>query len=208
MEFTHEFLVPTAPDDAWTLLTDVPRVAPCLPGASVTPAGDGTYEGAVTVKVGPIKVSYSGTATFTELDASAHRMVLDAGGQERSGKGSATALVTVQLAGEGPDKTRVVVSTELQITGKIAQFGRSAMADVGARLIGQFAANLEAVVGASQDAAAPSASGAADARPPAPQAEPELNALALVPPVVRRGAPVAGAFAAGALFVWLLTRRR
>lgn len=208
MEFTNEFIVPTAPDDAWKLLTDVPRIAPCLPGASVTPTGDGAYEGTVTVKAGPIKVGYAGIATFTELDEKERRMVLDASGQESSGKGSAKARVTVRLTGEGPDRTRVVVSTDLHITGKIAQFGRSAMADVGARLIGRFADNLEALVGASANTAAPIASGETGGLPTAAQAESELNALTLVTPLARRGAPVAGAFAAGVLLTWLFTRRR
>ncbi|MEE4598891.1 SRPBCC family protein [Streptomyces sp. DSM 41524] len=211
MEFTNEFIVPTPPDEAWKLLTDVPRVAPCLPGAAVTPQDDGTYAGTVTVKVGPIKVSYSGTAAFTERDATARRMVLDAGGQERSGKGSAKALVTVVLTGEGPDKTRVVVDTDLQITGKVAQFGRSAMADVGARVIGQFAANLETMIGASSDGGATVSADAGNGLAGAPRtasADSELNAVALVAPMVRRSAPVAGAFAAGALIIWLFSRRR
>ena len=143
MEFTNEFVVPTGTATAWAVLTDVPRIAPCLPGATVEPLGDDTYHGTVSVKVGPIKVSYGGTATFRELDRDAMRMVLDAQGRENSGKGSAAAVVTVTLHAESDDKTRVEVHTQLQITGKLAQFGRSAMADVGARLIEQFAQNLE-----------------------------------------------------------------
>ncbi|MFJ3339172.1 SRPBCC family protein [Streptomyces sp. NPDC086766] len=206
MEFTNEFVVPAAPDAAWALLTDVPKIAPCLPGATVTPVGDGQYEGGVTVKVGPIKVGYSGSASFTELDATNHRMVLTARGKESSGKGSASATVTVDLVGEGPDKTRVVVGTDLQITGKVAQFGRSAMADVGARLIGQFASNLEAMVTGSGEGTQSPTLRPVDAGP-APQSESELNALALAWPVAKRGVPVVAAFLLGALISRLTSRR-
>jgi carbon monoxide dehydrogenase subunit G len=203
VEFTHEFIVPAAPDVAWALLTDVPRIAPCLPGATVTPVGDGEYEGNVTVKVGPIKVGYSGSASFAELDATSRRMVLTARGSESSGKGgTASATVTVNLVGEGSDKTRVIVGTDLQITGKVAQFGRNAMADVGARLIGQFASNLEAMVtGGESTQTAAAGSGAA------PQSDSELNALALALPAVKRGAPVLAAFLLGALISRLVARR-
>ncbi|MEU3983978.1 SRPBCC family protein [Streptomyces sp. NPDC026672] len=205
MEFTNEFVVPAAPDAAWTLLTDVPRIAPCLPGATVTPAGEGQYDGSVTVKVGPIKVGYTGTASFTELDSANHRMVLTARGQESSGKGAASATVTVDLVGEGSDKTRVLVSTDLQISGKVAQFGRSAMADVGARLIGQFASNLEALVTGGQEDTRPGTLRPADTGP-APQADSELNALTLAWPVAKRGVPVVAAFLLGALVSRLVAR--
>ena len=214
MEFANEFIVPAAPADAWVLLTDVPRIAPCLPGATVNPVGDGTYEGSVGVKVGPIKVGYSGTATFTELDESKHRMVLSAGGKESSGKGSANATVTVELVGEGTDKTRVLVATDLQVTGKVAQFGRSAMADVGARLIGQFASNLEAMITSSRAGAQTFGAdrGETQSAPqfrPAPQeGGSELDALALAWPFVKRGVPATGAFVLGALLGWLVSRRR
>ncbi|MGW5063398.1 SRPBCC family protein [Streptomyces sp. NPDC004096] len=203
MEFTHEFIVPAAPDAAWALLTDVPRIAPCLPGATVTPVGDGEYEGSVTVKVGPIKVGYSGSASFAELDAASRRMVLTARGSESGGKGgTASATVTVNLVGEGPDKTRVIVGTDLQITGKVAQFGRSAMADVGARLIGQFASNLETMVTGGEGTQTATAGPGA-----APQIDSELNALALALPTAKRAAPVLAAFLLGALISRLVARR-
>lgn len=212
MEFTNEFVVPAAPEEAWALLTDVPRIAPCMPGASVTPKDDGSYEGTVTVKVGPIKVSYGGTAAFRERDADKRRMVLDAGGSERSGKGSAEAVVTVDLVADGSDRTRVLVSTQLQITGKVAQFGRSAMADVGARIIGQFATNLEGMLTREQPAGASGQQTPAPATAPATTEAPaggsELNALAFVWPIARRCAPAAGAFVGGVLATWLVTRLR
>jgi uncharacterized protein len=203
MEFTNEFIVPTRPDAAWALLTDVPRIAPCLPGATIISFGDGGYEGAVTVKVGPIKVGYRGTVSFTELDTSNRRMMLDARGTESNGKGSANAIITVDLLDEGSGKTRVLVSTRLQITGKIAQFGRSAMADVGTRLVGQFAANLETMLSGSDEE--PRAF-KGDVQP-ANRADSELDALALARPILKRGAVVAGAFLLGALTMRLITRR-
>jgi hypothetical protein len=203
MEFANEFVVPTGADGAWALLTDVPAMAPCLPGATITSSGDGGYEGAVTIKVGPIKVGYRGTVSFTELDVSNRRIVLDARGRESSGKGSANAIITVDLLDEGSGKTRVLVGTNLQITGKVAQFGRSAMADVGASLIGQFAANLETMLSGSDDE--PRASGG-DVRP-VNRAEPELDVLALARPILKRGAVVAGAFLLGALAMRLISRR-
>lgn len=203
MEFTNEFVVPTRPDDAWALLTDVPAIAPCLPGATITSFGDGGYEGAVTIKVGPIKIGYRGTVSFTELDTSNRRMMLDARGTESNGKGSANAIITVDLLDEGSGKTRVLVSTNLQITGKVAQFGRSAMADVGARLIGQFAANLETMLSGSDEE--PQAF-KGDVQP-ANRADSELDALALARPILKRGAVVAGAFLLGALTMRLITRR-
>jgi uncharacterized protein len=203
MEFTNEFVVPTRPDAAWALLTDVPAIAPCLPGATITSSGDGGYEGAVTIKVGPIKIGYRGTVSFTELDTSNRRMMLDARGTESNGKGSANAIITVDLLDEGSGKTRVLVSTNLQITGKVAQFGRSAMADVGARLIGQFAANLETMLSGSDEE--PQAF-KGDVQP-ANRADSELDALALARPILKRGAVVAGAFLLGALTMRLITRR-
>jgi uncharacterized protein len=203
MEFTNEFIVPTRPDAAWALLTDIPRIAPCLPGATITSFGDGRYEGAVTVKVGPIKVGYRGTASFTELDTSNRRMMLDARGTESNGKGSANAIITVDLLDEGSGKTRVLVSTHLQVTGKVAQFGRSAMADIGARLVGQFAANLETMLSGSDEE--PRAF-KGDVQP-ANRADSELDALALARPILKRGAVVAGAFLLGALTMRLITRR-
>lgn len=217
MEFTNEFVVATGAATAWTVLTDVPRIAPCLPGATVEPLGDDTYDGTVSVKVGPIKVSYGGTATFRELDQGAMRMVLDAQGQEKTGKGSAAAIVTVTLRGEGDDKTRVEVHTNLQITGKLAQFGRSAMADVGARLIEQFAQNLENLLLTDDDGyTEPRPIGASDSRPRTrPNREPsgqpagaELDALALITPLLKPAVPIIAAFVGGVIVTWLVNRLR
>lgn len=138
MELQHEFTVPVPVDEAWKVLLDIERVAPCMPGASVESIEGETVNGAVKVKVGPITVTYRGTATFEEKDESAHRVVLAAKGKEVRGQGTARATVTGTLAEHGGG-TVVSVLTDLAITGRPAQFGRGVMAEVGDKIIGQFA---------------------------------------------------------------------
>ena len=155
MELTNEFDVSVPVDTAWTVLTDVERIAPCLPGAQLQEIEGDEYRGVVKVKVGPIQAQYKGKATFVERDDVAHRAVLEASGRDTRGQGNASATITAQLvpAGEG---THVTVTTDLTVTGKVAQFGRGVMADVSAKLLGQFVDNLEQTVlsQASEDAAA------------------------------------------------------
>ena len=138
MQLDHEFTVPVPAAQAWSILLDVERIGPCMPGATVTKVDGRDIEGTVKVKVGPITVTYSGTATFLETDEAARRVVLEARGRETRGSGTASARVTAQLHDEG-EKTRVTVSTDLTVTGKPAQFGRGVMSEVGAKLLGQFA---------------------------------------------------------------------
>ncbi|GAA3060916.1 SRPBCC family protein [Pseudonocardia yunnanensis] len=207
MELVNEFTVPATPADAWTLLTDVERIAPCLPGATVESQGEDTYTGAVSVKVGPIKVGYDGTVAFRELDRAALRMVLGARGKERTGKGSAAAVITVDLHDDGGGGTRVQVRTDLQITGKIAQFGRSAMADISTRLIDQFAANLASLFSADPTQDAAEALSVPTAGPAAATAA-ELDALALAGPLLRRTVAPALGFGVGVLLTWLVARVR
>lgn len=138
MELHHEFTVPVPVDDAWRALLDVERIAPCMPGATVDDYDGKTVTGSVKVKVGPITVTYRGTAVFEEQDESAHRMVLIANGKETRGQGTARATVTGTLA-ERDDGTAVSVRTDLTVTGRPAQFGRGVMAEVGDKLVGQFA---------------------------------------------------------------------
>ena len=154
MELTNEFDVSVPVDTAWAVLTDVERIAPCLPGAQLQEIEGEEYRGIVKVKVGPIQAQYKGKATFVERDDVAHRAVLEASGRDTRGQGNASATITAQLvpAGEG---THVTVTTDLTVTGKVAQFGRGVMADVSAKLLGQFVDNLEQTVlsQASEDAA-------------------------------------------------------
>ncbi|MFF4255774.1 SRPBCC family protein [Streptomyces sp. NPDC001663] len=138
MELNHEFTVPVPVDDAWQTLLDIERIAPCMPGAAVEEYDGKTVTGSVKVKVGPITVTYKGTAVFEEQDESAHRMVLIATGRETRGQGTARATVTGTLT-EQDGSTAVSVRTDLTITGRPAQFGRGVMAEVGDRLVGQFA---------------------------------------------------------------------
>ncbi|MDC2954492.1 SRPBCC family protein [Streptomyces gilvifuscus] len=146
MELHHEFTVPVPVDDAWRTLLDVERIAPCMPGASVEEYDGKTVTGSVKVKVGPITVTYKGTAVFEEQDDTAHRMVLIASGRETRGQGTARATVTSSLA-ERDGGTAVSVRTELTVTGRPAQFGRGVMSEVGDRIIGQFAECLSQRLG-------------------------------------------------------------
>jgi carbon monoxide dehydrogenase subunit G len=145
MELTNTFDVSVPVETAWAVLTDVERIAPCLPGAQLQEIEGDEYRGIVKVKVGPITAQYKGKATFVEKDDVNHKAVLDASGRDTRGQGNASATITAQLepAGEG---THVTVTTDLTVTGKVAQFGRGVLADVSAKLLGQFVDNLEQTV--------------------------------------------------------------
>ncbi|MEU5890994.1 SRPBCC family protein [Streptomyces sp. NPDC047461] len=146
MELLHEFTVPVPVDEAWRALLDIERVAPCMPGATVQDYDGKTVNGSVKVKVGPITVTYKGTAVFEEQDEDTHRVVLIASGRETRGQGTARATVTGTLT-EQDGGTAVSVRTDLTVTGRPAQFGRGVMAEVGDRIIGRFAQNLAEQLG-------------------------------------------------------------
>jgi uncharacterized protein len=130
-------------DKVWALVNDVPRVAPCMPGATLTKVVDErTYEGTVTVKLGPIRMSYKGTVVLEEVDEASHSARMAASGRETKGAGTARASVETRLEADGDTRTRMHVVSDLQLTGKVASFGRGAIADVANRLFGQFAACL------------------------------------------------------------------
>jgi len=145
MELTNSFTVSVPVEDAWAVLTDVERIAPCLPGAQLQEIEGDEYRGIVKVKVGPITAQYKGKAIFLEKDDVAHKAVLEASGRDTRGQGNANATITAVLepAGEG---TEVTVTTDLTVTGKVAQFGRGVLADVSTKLLGQFVDNLEQTV--------------------------------------------------------------
>jgi carbon monoxide dehydrogenase subunit G len=145
MELAHEFTVDVPVDQAWAVLTDIERIAPCMPGAELTEVDGDTYHGLVKVKVGPIMAQYKGTASFVERDKAAHRAVLKAAGRDTRGQGNASATVTAVMTGQG-DGTRVEIATNMTVSGRVAQFGRGVMADVTAKLMQQFVDNLEANV--------------------------------------------------------------
>jgi uncharacterized protein len=138
VEFEHQFTVPVSVDEAWKTLLDVERIAPCMPGATLESFDGDNMTGAVKVKVGPIMMTYHGTAQFEEKDESQHLATISGSGRETRGTGTARATVRTQLHDEG-DYTRVVVATSLSVTGRPAQFGRGVMQEVGGKLIGQFA---------------------------------------------------------------------
>jgi len=138
MQLEHSFTVPVGVDDAWIVLLDIERIAPCMPGAAIDSVDGDDFTGTVKVKLGPIGLTYKGKASFVEKDAEAHRAVIDARGRDSRGNGTANAKVTATLTQAG-DTTEVHVVTDLDITGKPAQFGRGVMVDVGNKLIGQFA---------------------------------------------------------------------
>jgi carbon monoxide dehydrogenase subunit G len=171
MQLVNEFVVPRGVDETWAVLTDVERIAPAMPGAQLTEVSDdGQYHGTVKVKVGPVTAKYGGVASFRELDKPNRHMVLDATGKESSGRGRASALVSADLIAEGTD-TRVRVTTDLTISGPLAQFGRGAIAEVSTRLLNQFVDNLKQTVladGAAAAAAAGSTSGGAPVTEAAP----------------------------------------
>ncbi len=145
MELINEFDVSVPIDTAWAVLTDVERIAPCLPGAQLQEIEGEEYRGIVKVKVGPITAQYKGRATFLEMDAATHRLVLDAAGRDTRGAGNASAIITAQLSSSGSG-THVTVTTDLTVTGKVAQFGRGVLADVSAKILTQFVDNLEQTV--------------------------------------------------------------
>src|SRR5881409_859810 len=123
MELTNEFRVGVPPAHAWAVLTDVERIAPCMPGAQLQEVEGEEYRGVVKVKVGPVTAQYKGKATFVERDEAGYKAVLKAEGRDTRGQGNASAIITAQLAQEG-DGTQVKVITDLTITGRAAQFGR------------------------------------------------------------------------------------
>jgi len=170
MELINDFTVNAPIDTAYATLTDVERIAPCLPGAQLTEIEGDTYRGLVKVKVGPITAQFKGQATFVERNPDQHRAVLKAEGRDTGGKGNASALITAQLEELEPVVTKVTVTTDLTITGKVAQFGRGAMADVSEKLLRQFVMNLETTVladGAVASVAAAAAAGAGSTVPAA-----------------------------------------
>lgn len=197
MELHHEFTVPVPVDDAWRALLDIERVAPCMPGASVEDYDGKTVNGSVKVKVGPVTVTYKGTAVFEEQDEAAHRMVLIASGRETRGQGTARATVTGTLTAQDGG-TAVSVRTDLTVTGRPAQFGRGVMAEVGDRLIGQFAQAL------SEQLGEPERAGVAEEQPE----DDSLDLLRAVGvPVAKRAAVAVAAVLVVVLAVVRIRRR-
>jgi uncharacterized protein len=158
VDLTNEFRVGVPVERAWEVLTDVERIAPCMPGAQLQEIEGDEYRGIVKVKVGPITAQYKGTARFAEQDEAGHRAVLRAEGRETRGQGNAHATITAQLEPDG-DGTKISVVTDLTITGRVAQFGRGVLADVSTKLLGQFADCLETKLLAGEESGGAAAGG-------------------------------------------------
>jgi uncharacterized protein len=228
MQLEHSFTVPAGVADAWAVLLDIERVAPCMPGAAIETVDGDDFTGSVKVKLGPINLTYKGKASFVEKDEASHHVVIDARGRDARGNGTAAATVSATLTSEGPSTTKVDVVTDLNVTGKPAQFGRGVMVDVGNKLIGQFADCLAGKLGASSDSSASPATSSASvsgspaagsetpspARPvavPAPRvAEPEpIDLMASAgPAVLRLLAPVVAGLVALGTVLFVVLRRR
>jgi len=195
MELTNEFRVALPVERAWAVLTDVERVAPCLPGAQLQEIEGDEYRGIVKIKVGPITAQYKGQATFLSQDADSHVAVLRAEGRETRGQGNANATITATLT---PDDggTAVSVVTDLTVTGRVAQFGRGVLADVSAKLLDQFVDNLEKTVLVDEPAAPPVEAVQPDPVPspapdapivtPRPEKGPDVAPTAAERPAVRK----------------------
>jgi len=147
MEMDHSFTVPVSPDRAWDVLLDVQKIAPCMPGATVDDFDGEVVNGRIKVKVGPVSLTYKGTAKFTERDPEAKVIVLEASGKETRGAGTASATVRATLEPEaGGEATKASMHTTMNVTGRPAQFGRGVMVEVGSKLVEQFAQNLRQLI--------------------------------------------------------------
>ena len=185
MELEHSFTIPVPMEQAWEVLLDVERVAPCMPGATIDGVDGEVISGKIKVKVGPIALTYAGTARFTEKDEQARMVALEASGKETRGTGTASATVRSTLQDLG-GQTRVTVHTTMNITGRPAQFGRGVMVEVGGKIIEKFATNLAAQLAtgspaaqlATESPAAPLAADDKSAAAPAGTAQPTSSELA------------------------------
>jgi len=224
---TNEFTVNRPIDEAWTVLCDVERIAPCLPGAQLQEIEDETFRGVVKIKLGAVNANFKGEAKFVERDDENHKAVLSASGRDTGGRGNASADVTAEATALSPTSTRCTVTAELHISGKVAQFGRGIMGDVSKKLMDQFSNNLntmldeqpadepeapaaEAPAAAAQPAEASDADNTGGADRPrvrkieGPAAEPIDVAGLAGPAVLKRFIPVA----LGVVVIVLLLRAR
>ncbi|MGW3289026.1 SRPBCC family protein [Streptomyces sp. NPDC001002] len=180
----NRLTVPAPVEEAWRVLLDIERVTPCVPGATLTSRDGDSFQGRIKVKLGPVGLTYHGTVTFLSRDEADRTVVLEAGGREIRGNGTAKARVTCRLVASGTNSTDVLVDTDLAITGKPAQFGRGTLAEVAGTLIGRFAENLAA------ELAVPA---------PDPTAEPVLQPVPAPDPLVAEPINLIEAAGGGAL---------
>ncbi len=208
MDLNHQFTVAVPVEDAWRILTDVERIAPCLPGAQLQEIEGDTYRGVVKVKVGPIQAQFKGQASFIERDDTAHKVVLKGEGRDTTGKGNAAAVITAEMTAVDANNTSVTVNTDLSVTGKVAQFGRGAMADISDKLLAQFVVNLNALIAEQPATLAP-----ASAEPAATSGVRTIESAEVAPldllsaagsPILKRAIPVVVVVVA--VLVWLVVR--
>jgi carbon monoxide dehydrogenase subunit G len=209
MQLTNSVPIKASPDDVFTLMNDVERVASCMPGAALDGQDGDSWRGRVKIRVGPISASYAGTVRFLEIDAERRRLRVQARGTDTHGSGDAEAEVTLDILA-APEGALLQLSTDLVIRGKIVQFGKGAIVTVSDRIIQQFARNLGSLLdqdrstGTSSIATTPTAPTAAQ---PALAPDSDLDGLAmLLGPQAAKYGLVAGAFAFGVLEGWLLGR--
>jgi carbon monoxide dehydrogenase subunit G len=217
MDLNHSFTVNQPVAETWKVLTDLERIAPCLPGAQLQEVHGDVFKGVVKIKVGPITAQFKGEAQFTEKDDANFKAVLKASGRDTGGKGNASATITAELVQVTPTSTTCNVVTDLSITGKVAQFGRGALADVSEKLLAQFADNLNALIeeqaGAPTPAPAPAAAPTTTGEPQVrkiegPAAEPLNLGDVAGGAVMKRILPILAGLAAALLFVRRIFRRR
>lgn len=218
MRFEHEFTVPVPVEQAWAALLDVERVAPCLPGATLDIMEGDEFTGRMKVKVGPITVTYRGSARFEDVDKDSYSLKLKASGREARGSGTADATVAASLAATDDGDTAVKVETTFNVTGRPAQFGRGVMAEVGGKLIDRFAVNLATLLAEEPHDADVRHLTAVPEPPPdthpagtlRTSRTPDEEALDLMEiagaPILKRAAPIVGALALVAVLVWLIRR--
>ena len=188
IELDNSFTVPVPPQQAWDVLLDVQRIAPCMPGASVLSVDGDSIEGQVKVKLGPLSLTYKGTAKFVEKDEATRTIVLEASGKETRGAGTASASVNAVLKpGEEPGTTTASIHTSLNVTGRPAQFGRSLLPEISGKLIAQFAENLAALISAGSADGAAADTGATDASATVPGTEAPGTEAPVVEPAGNEG---------------------
>ena len=179
MDLNHQFTVNVPIAEAWVILTDLERIAPCLPGAQLTEVEGDTYRGQVKIKVGPILAQFKGQASFVSRDDVAHKATLKGEGRDTTGKGNASAVITAELTSVSPTSTTCTVHTDLTISGKVAQFGRGALADVSDKLLAQFSENLNQLITSAPSTSTPTTAAAAqtETAAPAPSEQPAIRMI-------------------------------
>jgi hypothetical protein len=178
MEFDNSFDVPLPPEQAWALLMDIPRIAPCMPGAELTEiVGPQNYKGKIAVRLGPVALAFAGRVEFDSLDEANHAARVKAQGSDAKGRGGANATAAFRIEPSGAG-ARVLIHTELMLSGAVAQYGRGVgmIQATAAQIVGQFANNLRAQLARQEAAPVPVT---AISPPLAPEAKP-ISGLSLV----------------------------